>query len=122
MDIMSDTKGVDLGPYMRLVILEVKEHWPASAQKTGEQTALGKEQPLAANCGENGPVLPEYSCGPLLRFTVLPDGKVTMLRIEHTTKDVALDRAAWTAITATEFPPLPSGLHAPLELRASFSH
>jgi TonB family protein len=57
-----------------------------------------------------------------IRFTILPDGKIGSMTLESRSGDVALDKAAWTAITSEgQFPPLPREFHGPLlELRLGF--
>jgi TonB family protein len=86
---------------MRSLTASLKNQWSASAQELEQQAALAKDQPV-------------------ITFTILPSGEVSRMRLTHPTKVVALDRAAWRAITETEFVPLPKELTSPLELRASF--
>src|ERR1700751_1678139 len=100
-DILTDTRGVDLAPYMWTAISNLKGHWLSSAQKLGHQSAGEAEQPI-------------------ISFTILPNGRITSMLLEHPSGDVKLDRAAWTAITTTDFSPLPSKLHSPLKLRVVF--
>jgi TonB family protein len=100
-DVLSDTRGVDLGPYMRTAIFNLKSHWLSSAQKTGRQSA-----------GE--------AALPIISFTIEPNGKTTSVTLEHGSGDVKLDRAAWTAITTTDFSALPPTLDSPLKLRVTF--
>jgi hypothetical protein len=54
---------------------------------------------------------------------VLPNGRLMdgSLVLEGRSGDTALDRAAWGALTGSNYPPLPSDFHGPyLELRAYF--
>jgi hypothetical protein len=54
---------------------------------------------------------------------VLPNGRLMdgSLVLEGRSGDVALDRAAWGALTGSNYPPLPRDFHGPyLELRAYF--
>ena len=89
LEITSDTMGVDFGPYLQRVLHDVKEHWYQ--------------------------VIPESAMPPLLKkgevsieFAILKDGKVAGLRYVSGSGDVALDRAAYGGITASNpFPPLP---------------
>ena len=89
-DIMSDTMGVDFGPYLQRILHDVKENWyniiPPSA-----------EAPL-------------YKKGKVsIEFAILKNGQIAGLRYVNGSGDVALDRAAYGGITAsTPFPPLPS--------------
>jgi hypothetical protein len=58
-----------------------------------------------------------------IRFKVLPNGRLMdgSLILEGRSGDVALDRAAWGALTGSNYPPLPRDFHGPyLELRAWF--
>jgi len=58
-----------------------------------------------------------------IRFTILPNGELGQpMILETTSGDVALDKAAWYAITSEgQFPPLPREFHGPkLELRVGF--
>ena len=57
-----------------------------------------------------------------IEFVILPDGKVAGMRLIGESGDVALDRAAWGGITASNpFSPLPSEFHGPyLALRFHF--
>jgi TonB family protein len=100
-EILSDTRGVDLSPYMRTAISNLKSHWLASAQKVGHNSAGGAEQAI-------------------ISFTIEPTGRTTSMVLEHPSGDVKLDRAAWTAITTTDFSPLPPTLDSPLKLRVTF--
>lgn len=99
-DVLSDTRGVDLGPYMKTAIFNLKSHWLSSAQKFGQQSA-GEAKPIVS-------------------FTIEPNGRTTSLTLEHGSGDVKLDRTAWTAITATNFSSLPPALDSPLRLRVTF--
>jgi len=86
LDILSDTEGVDFGPYLKRVVDEVREHWyqliPESAQ---------------------------YKKGNLgIEFVILKDGSVAGMKLVASSGDVALDRAAWGGITGSNpFPVLP---------------
>jgi hypothetical protein len=58
-----------------------------------------------------------------IRFKVLPNGRLMdgSLQLEGRSGDTALDRAAWGALTGSNYPPLPRDFHGPyLELRAYF--
>jgi TonB family protein len=100
-EILTDTRGVDLAPYMRTAISNLKSHWLSSAQKIGHNSAGGAEQPI-------------------ISFTIVPTGRTTSMVLEHASGDVKLDTAAWTAITTTDFSPLPPTLDSPLKLRVTF--
>ncbi len=100
LEVLSDTQGVDFGPYLQRVLHDVKMNWysliPESAQmKKGN---LGIE------------------------FAITKDGKVAGMKLVFSSGDVPLDRAAWGGITASNpFPPLPSDFNGPyLALRFRF--
>jgi TonB family protein len=57
-----------------------------------------------------------------IEFAITKDGQVAGMKLVSPSGDVALDRAAWGGITASNpFPPLPSDFHGPyLALRFRF--
>src|SRR5271170_5656325 len=85
-DLLSDTKGADLGPYMRILIADLKKHWVAPVAESANQPIMKEEETL-------------------LRFTIAPDGHISALRLESPPHDAALNKAAWKAATTT--PQLP---------------
>lgn len=102
-DVLSDTMGVDFGPYLSRVLQAVRMNWYN--------------------------LIPEEARAPLMKrgtvgieFVILPDGKVAGMRLSGQSGDIALDRAAWGGITASNpFPPLPGEFHGPyLALRFRF--
>lgn len=89
MEVLTDTMGVDFGPYLARVLQEVKANWyriiPDSAMPP-----IMKKGKLA------------------IEFVILKDGSVSSMQLDASSGDVALDRAAWGGITASNpFPPLP---------------
>ncbi len=103
LEVLSDTQGVDFGPYLSRVLQAVRMNWYN--------------------------LIPEAARPPLLKrgkvsieFAILPDGKVAGMKIIGPSGDVSLDRAAWGGITASNpFSPLPSEFHGPyLALRFHF--
>lgn len=103
-EILSDTEGVDFKPYL--------QQWHRITQ-TAWQPLIPKEV--------NSPALKSGKVA--IRFRILLDGQVqegTMV-LEERSGDTALDRAAWGALTGSNYPPLPRDFHGPyLELRAYF--
>ena len=102
-DVLSDTMGVNFGPYLSRVLAVVRLNWYS--------------------------LIPEEARPPLLKkgrvaieFVILPDGKVGGMRLAGQSGDIALDRAAWGGISASNpFSPLPSEFHGPyLALRFHF--
>jgi outer membrane biosynthesis protein TonB len=101
--ILSDTQGVDFSAYLRRVVSDTRRNWE--------------------------PLIPEEVRPPLMkkgivgiRFSILPGGQIGGMTLETRSGDVALDKAAWFAITSEgNFPPLPREFHGPqLELRFGF--
>jgi TonB family protein len=89
MEVLSDTMGVDFGPYLSRVLHDVKQNWYA--------------------------LIPEVARSPLMKkgkvsieFAITKDGKVAGMRLVGASGDTSLDRAAWGGISASNpFPPLP---------------
>jgi TonB family protein len=87
LEVLSDTMGVDFGPYLQRVLHDVRQNWynaiPESAQfKHGNL---------------------------IIEFAITKDGKVAGVKLAAGSGDIPLDRAAWAGITASDpFPPLPT--------------
>ena len=90
LDVLSDTMGVDFGPYLSRVLHDVRQNWYN--------------------------LIPEVARAPIMKkgkvsieFAIMKDGKVAGMRYVGSSGDVALDRAAYGGITASNpFPPLPA--------------
>ena len=89
LEILTDTMGVDFGPYLTRIVQIVRQNWY-------DQMPPSVFSPL-------------FKQGKLsIEFVILKDGKTTGMVVHTSSGDVALDRAAWGSITAsTPFPPLP---------------
>jgi outer membrane biosynthesis protein TonB len=88
-EILTDTMGVDFGPYLTRVVQIVKQNW-YSLMPPSVYPPIFKQGKLA------------------LEFVIMKDGSVQGLVRDTTSGDVALDRAAMASVTAsTPFPPLP---------------
>lgn len=89
LDILSDTMGVDFGPYLARVVHTVRENWYT--------------------------LVPEVARAPLMKrgkvaidFVIMKDGTVQGMKLTGPSGDMSLDRAAWGGITGSNpFPPLP---------------
>ncbi len=103
LEVLSDTQGVDFGPYLARVLQAVRMNWYNIIPEAARPPLL-----------ERGKVS--------IEFAILPDGKVAGMHITSPSGDVSLDRAAWGGITASNpFSPLPSEFHGPyLALRFHF--
>jgi len=99
--ILSDTQGVDFGPYLARIIYMVRQNWYAVI-------------PESARLGQKGRVM--------LDFDIQKDGSVPGLELAASSGAEPLDRAAEASINASiPFPPLPSEFHGNhLKLRFIF--
>jgi TonB family protein len=103
LDVLTDTQGVDFGPYLKRVVDDVRRNWydliPESARppimKRGKVT---------------------------IEFAIMKDGRIAGMQLVGPSGDVALDRAAYGGITSNNpFPPLPTEFSGQyLGLRFSF--
>jgi TonB family protein len=100
LDILSDTQGVDFGPYLQRILQNVRENWYHLIPESAEM----KKGKLA------------------IEFAITKEGQVADMRLVASSGDVALDRPAWGSITASNpFPPLPTEFTGPyLALRFRF--
>ena len=108
LEILSDTMGVDFGPYLSRIRIIIMKHWYD--------------------------VLPQSVFPPILKqgklmieFAILKDGRVAGMKVVAPSGDDALDRAAWGGITGSNpFPPLPSDFSQVggqyLTLRCTFTY
>jgi TonB family protein len=88
LDILSDTRGVDFGPYLNRILHAVRENWYLHIP---ESVRDGKKGKLA------------------IEFAILKDGSIAGLQLTDSSGDIPLDRAAWAGITdSNPFPPLPT--------------
>jgi TonB family protein len=87
LEILSDTMGVDFGPYLQRVLHDVKQNWYDAIP----ESAAMKHGNL------------------IIEFAITKDGKVAGMKLVASSGDVPLDRAAWAGITGSNpFPALPS--------------
>jgi TonB family protein len=100
LDILSDTHGVDFGPYLRRILEVVRQNWYELIPQRAE-TMKGKVA---------------------IEFAITKDGKIADERLVATSGDAALDRAAWSGIySSSPFPALPTEFTGPyLALRFRF--
>jgi TonB family protein len=104
-EILSDTQGVDFGPYMQRVIQAIRTNWYAIIPETAR-----------------APILKQGNV--YIQFVIGKDGKVSGMRLEGPSGDISLDRAAWGGITGSNpFPQLPTNFNGPyLALRIKFMY
>jgi TonB family protein len=100
LEVLSDTQGVNFGPYLQRILQEVRENWYRAIPESAEMKK-GKLQ---------------------IEFAITKEGKVADMKLTAGSGDVALDRAAWAGISASNpFPPLPTEFTGPyLSLRFRF--
>lgn len=88
-EILTDTLGVDFGPYLTRVVQVVKQNW-YNLMPPSVYPPILKQGKLA------------------IEFVILKNGTVSGMTLRTPSGDVPLDRAAWGSITASDpFPPLP---------------
>jgi TonB family protein len=95
-EILSDTLGVDFKPYLAKIVPLTQHSW--KARMPSEVSA------------------PTYKTGAVkIRFSILPDGHVEpkSMVLVGSSGDIALDKAAWYAISYTVYPPLPEDFKGP---------
>jgi len=103
-EVLSDTQGVDFRSWL--------QRWHHETERTWDPLIPDEVNP---------PILKSGMVA--IRFKVLPNGRLMdgSMVLEGRSGDVALDRAAWGALTGSNYPPLPRDFHGPyLELRAYF--
>lgn len=101
-EVLSDTQGVDFGPYLRSVLHSVQAKWQTLLPAKVQKPTLAKGVTA-------------------IRFKISPDGKVSGMSLDASTHDDELNRAAWNAIKGQQFAPLPAAFTGPnLEIRILF--
>lgn len=103
-EVLSDTQGVDFSAWL--------QRWHHETERTWDPLIPDEVNP---------PILKQGMVQ--IRFKVLPNGRIMdgSMILEGRSGDVGLDRAAWGALTGSNYPPLPRDFHGPyLELRALF--
>jgi TonB family protein len=100
LEILSDTQGVDFGPYLQRVLHDVRQNWYSAIPESAEM--------------KHGSLI--------IEFAITKDGKVAGMKLITSSGDVPLDRAAWAGIVGSDpFPELPSDFGGPyLALRFKF--
>ncbi len=102
--VLSDTQGVDFSSWLQ------RWHW--ETERTWDPLIPDEVNPPILKSGVV-----------IIRFKVLPNGRLMdgSMQLEGRSGDTGLDRAAWGALTGSNYPPLPREFHGPyLELRAEF--
>ncbi|MGD0732294.1 MAG: energy transducer TonB [Terracidiphilus sp.] len=105
-EILSDTQGVDFRNWL--------QRWHYETERTWDPLIPDEVNPPILKSGQV-----------MIHFKVLPNGRLMdgSMILEGSSGDTALDRAAWGALTGSNYPPLPRDFHGPyLELRALFMY
>jgi hypothetical protein len=90
LEILSDTMGVNFGPYVERVLQDVKRRWYELIPESAKAPTMKK-----------GKVT--------IEFAILKDGTVAKMKFVSTSGDEALDLGAWDGISlSSPFLPLPS--------------
>jgi hypothetical protein len=99
-DILSDTQGVDFGPYMRQALGMIRKSWISSLPELPNQPQTETT----------------------IRFTIGQDGTISAMQLDQSARLIEVDRAAWGSIVGVgRFPSLPADFNGPnLVLRISF--
>jgi hypothetical protein len=101
-EILSDTHGVDFGPYLKRVMKDVRQNWYR----------------LIPECAET------MKRNVAIEFAITKEGRIAGMRLVGSSDSTALDKAAWGGIVLSgPFPVLPSEFTGPyLALRLHFSY
>jgi hypothetical protein len=102
-DVLSDTQGVDFGPYMRQALPMIRKLWASSLP----------EEVAHANNSQTET---------LIRFTISRDGTISAMELVDSAHQIGVDRAAWGSIAGVgQLPSLPADFNGPsLILRIHF--
>jgi TonB family protein len=101
-EIVSDTRGVDFGPYLKEAVKRIKKHWSDLVPDVARPPVR-----------KTGTVI--------IQFAIMKSGAIQGLLLQQPSGDTALDRAAWNGITkSTPLAPLPinfSGAYLALRMK-----
>jgi len=103
-EVLSDTQGVDFTSWLM--------RWHRETERTWDPLIPDEVNPPILKSGVV-----------IIRFKILPNGRLMdgSMVLEGRSGDTGLDRAAWGALTGSNYPPLPRAFHGPyIELRAVF--
>jgi hypothetical protein len=102
-EILSDTQGVDFGPYMRQALQMMGKLWLSSVPADVAHANQSQTETV-------------------IRFTISRDGTISAMELVESAHVIEVDRAAWGSIVGVgKFPSLPAGFNGPnLVLRVGF--
>lgn len=103
LDVLSDKGTADLNPYFERLVGALQKRW----------------QPLVMAAEPNAPAQPQET---VIGITILPDGKLGAMRLNTSTHDAALNKAAWAATQENDYGPPPARMRdKALKLRLHFT-
>ena len=101
-ELLTDTNGKNIAPYVRELSSGLKKHWLALATEGANQAVLKQEETV-------------------IDLTIAPDGRLSAMRLEDSTNNAAVDKAAWNVAKGMTYLPPPTGMRdASLKLRVHF--
>ena len=102
LEVLTNTQGVDFGPYLSRVVAAIREKWYSLIPN--------EAKPPQSKAGEV-----------VIGFVITADGQITDLKLTDSSGDSKLDRAGRDSITgAAPFPALPVGFKGNMQLRMHF--
>ena len=101
-ELLTDTNGKNIDPYMKDLSSGLRKQWLALATEAAIQPLLKQEETV-------------------IDLTIASDGHLSAMRLEDSTHNTALDKAAWNTAKGTTYLPPPTGMKdANLQLRVHF--
>ena len=104
-DLLSDPKGADIGPYAKTLISDLKRHWiQLMAERVSPSSAMKQQETSIV-------------------VTLGADGRILSMRLDDVARDGAFEKAAWEATKETSYAPLPAGMkEQSLKFRVHFRY
>ena len=102
-EVLTDTRGVDIAPYVQKIIVRIRANWYSAIPHSAKA--------------------PEFKSGTAkIEFSIAGDGKVNGIKLVASSGDRELDRAAWTGVSdSNPLPKLPKPLRKEgMSLRLTF--
>src|SRR5579859_3093033 len=102
LEIMSDTKGVDFGPYLKRLQFTLQGRFDVEVPQVARPPVMKKGRVI-------------------IEFTILKDGTITAMKMLSSAGDASLDRGAWGTLTFGPVDQLPQNFTGDyLVLRGAF--
>jgi hypothetical protein len=92
--VLSDTSGANVIPYIHDLVAHLRAHW----------------LPLMT---DEAPRSPAKQDDTIISFTIAPDGHLQSMHLVNSTHDNGLNIAAWNSIKETPYTATPSGMKDP---------